>query len=229
GTSDPQDALPTTQPLKGDFRFLADDSTSCPRKAKALINFSSSVKDNVHYSLDCTNGHFSGVAQTAPKPSGGYVAPALVTFDITATTQANCVLKSVAPGKPKIHTLKGHHYQCINRAVDPASDDFTAVPKPKQKDRKDKAVEESKTKVKADARDTAAKLAVKMKADADTKAKLKVAAEAKRRRQSAERAAAEQAQQELAKKLKLLEANKTGTALPRGNSATAQTSVMRVR
>ena len=138
--SGPAGRLPTTQPLKGDFRFLADDSTSCPRKAKALINFSSSVKDNVHYSLDCTNGHFSGVAQTAPKPSGGYVAPALVTFDITATTQANCVLKSVAPGKPKIHTLKGHHYQCVNRAVDPASDDFTAVPKPKQKDRKDKAV-----------------------------------------------------------------------------------------
>ena len=58
------------------------------------------------------------------------------------TTQANCVLKSVAPGKPKIHTLKGHHYQCVNRAVDPASDDLTAAPKPKQKDRKDKAAEE---------------------------------------------------------------------------------------
>ena len=139
GSSDPHDGLPTTPQLKGDFSFLADNGTSCPRKAKALINFTSSVKDNVHYSLDCTNGHFSGVAQTAPKPSGGYVAPALVTFDITATTQANCVLKSVAPGKPKIHTLKGHHYQCVNRAVDPASDDLTAAPKPKQKDRKDKS------------------------------------------------------------------------------------------
>ena len=82
-SSDPHDGLPTLPQLKGDFRFLADNSTSCPRKVKALINFSSSVKDNVHYSLDCTNGHFSGVAQTAPKPGGGYVAPALVTFDIT--------------------------------------------------------------------------------------------------------------------------------------------------
>ena len=58
---------------------------------------------------------------------------------------------------------------------------------------------------------------------------MKVAAEAKRRREAAERAAAEQAQKELAKKLKLLKANKTGIALPRGNSATGQTSVMRFR
>ena len=77
-------ACPLQQQLKGDFSFLADNGTSCPRQVKALINFSSSVKDNVHYSLDCTNGHFSGVAPTAEKPGGGYVAPALVTFDITA-------------------------------------------------------------------------------------------------------------------------------------------------
>jgi hypothetical protein len=35
------------------------------RQGKALINFKTSKPDNVHYSLDCTNGHFSGVAQTA--------------------------------------------------------------------------------------------------------------------------------------------------------------------
>jgi hypothetical protein len=228
GSSDPHDGLPTLPQLKGDFSFLADNGTSCPRKAKALINFTSSVKDNVHYSLDCTNGHFSGVAQTAPKPGGGYVAPALVTFDVTTTTQANCVLKSVAPGKPKIHTLKGHHYQCVNRAVDPASDDLTAAPKPKQKDSKDKAADEFKTKVKVD-RDAAAKLAAKLTADADAKAKLKAAAEAERRRKAAEKAAAEQAQKDLAKKLKLLKANKTGPAAPRTGSVTGQTSVMRVR
>jgi hypothetical protein len=114
-SSDQHDGLPTPAQLKSDFSFLADNGTSCPRKAKALINFTSSVKDNVHYSLDCTNGHFSGVAQTAAKPGGGYVATALVSFDVTATTQANCVLKSVAPGKPKVNTLKGHHYQCVDR------------------------------------------------------------------------------------------------------------------
>jgi hypothetical protein len=68
-----------------------------------------------------------------------------VTFDIAQTTQANCVLKSVAPGKPKVHTLKGHHYQCVDRAVDPASGDLTDAPKPKQKDRKNKAAEDAKT------------------------------------------------------------------------------------
>jgi hypothetical protein len=199
GSSDPHDGLPNSPQLKGDFSFLADNGTSCPRKVKALINFTSSVKDNVHYSLDCTNGHFSGVAQTVPKPGGGYVAPALVTFDVTTTTQANCALKSVAPGAPKVHTLKGHHYQCVDRAVDPASGDLTDAPKPKQKDRKDRAAKDAKTKVKA--------------------------AEAERRSKAA-KAAAEQAQKELAKKLKLLKANKTTTAAPRAGSTN---SVMRLR
>jgi hypothetical protein len=220
GSSDPHDGLPNSPQLKGDFSFLADNGTSCPRKVKALINFTSSVKDNVHYSLDCTNGHFSGVAQTVPKPGGGYVAPALVTFDVTTTTQANCALKSVAPGAPKVHTLKGHHYQCVDRAVDPASGDLTDAPKPKQKDRKDRAAKDAKTKVKAE-RDAAAKL----KADEDAKAKLKEAAEAERRSKAA-KAAAEQAQKELAKKLKLLKANKTTTAAPRAGSTN---SVIRLR
>ena len=42
------------------------------RQGKALINFKTSKPDNVHYSLDCTNGHFSGVAQTALSPQGGF-------------------------------------------------------------------------------------------------------------------------------------------------------------
>ena len=87
GSSEPDDVLPPLQ-LKGDFSFPADQSTSCPREGKALIAFHTSVKNNVHYSLDCTNGHFSGVAQPVPKPGGGYVAPAVATFDITKTTHA---------------------------------------------------------------------------------------------------------------------------------------------
>jgi hypothetical protein len=34
--------------------------THFERQGKALINFKTSKPDNVHYSLDCTNGHFSG-------------------------------------------------------------------------------------------------------------------------------------------------------------------------
>lgn len=232
-SSDPHDGLPSSPQLKGDFSFLADNGTTCPRKVKALINFTSSIKDNVHYSLDCTNGHFSGVAQTVAKPGGGYVAPALVTFDITQTTQANCALKSVAPGKPKVHTLKGHHYQCVDRAVDPASGDLTDAPKPKGKGRKDQAAEDVKTKLKAD-RDAAAKLKAdsdakaKLKLERDAKAKLKAAAEAERRRKAAEKAAADKAKKDLAEKLKLLKSKKSGTS-PRATSANGQTSVMRLR
>jgi hypothetical protein len=224
GASDPHDGLPASPQLKGDFSFLADNGTACPRKGKALINFTTSVKDNVHYSLDCTNGHFSGVAQTAAKPTGGYVAPALVTFDIAQTTQANCVLKSVAPGKPKVHTLKGHHYQCVDRAVDPTSGDLTDAPKPKQKDRKNKTAEDAKTKLKADA-DAKAKL----KLERDALAKSKAAAEAERRKKAAEKAAAEKAKKELAEKLKRLKASNAGAVSPRGSSANGQSSVMRLR
>lgn len=104
---------PVLRTLTGDFSFVDNGGTRCPRQGKALINFVSNKPDNVHYSLDCTNGHFSGVAQTAPGPKGGFVAPALVSFDIASTTKANCVLKTVAPGKPKVHTLKGHMFQCV--------------------------------------------------------------------------------------------------------------------
>ncbi len=131
-SSNPDDnGAPAPLQLKGDFKFLADKGTSCPRKAKALINFTSSVKDNIHYSLDCTNGQFSGVAKTAPKPGGGYVAPALVTFDVTGTTQANCALKSVAPGKPKVHTLKGHLFQCVKTTAVTGSKNLQVEPRSK--------------------------------------------------------------------------------------------------
>ena len=128
-SNDPQDGLPPMQ-LKGDFNFTADDTTACPRKGKALIAFSTSVKNDVHYSLDCNNGHFSGVAQPVPKPGGGYVAPAVATFDITETTQVTCVLKSVAPGAPKVHTGKAHEYQCVKTTGVSGSDDLMPGTRP---------------------------------------------------------------------------------------------------
>jgi hypothetical protein len=119
GTSDftppgrPDDPPPPGQTLKGDFTFVDNGGTKCPRQGKALINFITGQPQNVHYSLDCTNGSFSGVAQTAKSPKGGYIAPALVSFEIKQTTQANCALTTVAPGKPQVHMLKGHLFQCI--------------------------------------------------------------------------------------------------------------------
>jgi hypothetical protein len=153
----------------------------------------------------------------------------LVSFDITATTQANCVLKSVAPGAPKVHTLKGHKYQCVDRAVDPASNDVTVKPKPRQKDTavptgvitkfgktkddgKDKSAEDAKKKAKAERE-------AKAKAEREAKAK----AEAERRRKAAEAA------NELAKKLKLLKAKKSGGASSKETSAVIQSGSVRVR
>lgn len=108
--------------LAGDFSFIDNTGTQCTREGKALLNFSMNMKANIHYSLDCTNGHFSGVAQAVPDNKGSFVAPALVKFDIDKTTQVNCALKSVSPGKTKIHKLKGHLFRCVKRNIDPQSD-----------------------------------------------------------------------------------------------------------
>jgi len=141
-TGDPHDGLPQPLKLKGDFSFAADQGTVCPRKEKALIAFATSVKDKVHYSLDCTNGHFSGVAQPVSKPGGGYVAPAVATFDITKTTQLSCVLKSVAPGAARVHVAKGHKYQCVKTTDLDGSNDLApdTRPNPQEPDRPGKLV-----------------------------------------------------------------------------------------
>jgi hypothetical protein len=126
----PEDPPPVGDTLTGDFSFVDTGGTICPRQGKALINFKTSKPDNVHYSLDCTNGHFSGVAPTAPSPQGGFIAPALVSFGINQTTHANCALKTVAPGKPKVHTLKGHTFQCVRTTGVDGSDDLAPDTRP---------------------------------------------------------------------------------------------------
>ena len=111
------DPLPPRPRVSGDFSFIDNTGTKCKRKGKALINFKTigpSPQGSVHWSLDCTNGkNFSGVAQAVKSASGGYVAPAYVTFNVKKTTQMTCALKSVAPGKARTHTVKGHKFLCI--------------------------------------------------------------------------------------------------------------------
>jgi hypothetical protein len=121
----PEDPPPVHPTLTGDFSFLDNGGTRCPRQGKALINLKTSKPDNVHWSLDCTNGHFSGMAQTAPSPQGGYVAPALASFAVNQTTHAKCALKTVAPGKAKVHRLKGHLFQCVGRTDVGGPEDLT--------------------------------------------------------------------------------------------------------
>jgi hypothetical protein len=142
GASGADDLVPDTRPeepppvgltLKGDFSFVDKGGTKCPRQGKALINFTTNKPGNIHYSLDCTNGSFSGVAQTVESPKGGYIAPALVTFGIDKTTKANCALKTVAPGKPKVHTVKGHLFQCVKPTGVSGSSDLAPETKPDPK------------------------------------------------------------------------------------------------
>ena len=124
------DEPPPSRTLAGDFSFIDNSGTRCPRQGKAVINFTTNQPQNVHYSLDCTHGSFSGVAQTAKSPKGGFIAPALVSFDIKQTTQANCALKTVAPGKPKTHMLKGHLFQCVATTGVPGAQDLTPDTRP---------------------------------------------------------------------------------------------------
>ena len=103
--------------LAGDFSFVDESGTQCPREGKALINFSLNMQANVHWSLDCTNGqHLSGVAQAVEGPNG-FVAPALASFGITKTSVYSCILKTVAPGAAKVHQWKSHTFRCVTPAV----------------------------------------------------------------------------------------------------------------
>jgi hypothetical protein len=117
------DPPPVGRTLAGDFSFVDNGGTRCPRQGKARINFTTNEPGNIHWSLDCTNGSFSGVAQ-AVKGGKGYVAPALATFGIEKTTQVNCALKTVAPGKAMVHKLKGHLFQCVRSTGVSGSDDL---------------------------------------------------------------------------------------------------------
>jgi hypothetical protein len=115
--------------VKGDFTFLDKGAPKCPREGRALVNFKTNMPGNIHYSLDCTNGHFSDVAQAVPDNKGGYVAPALVKFNVEKTTQATCALKSVAPIQ-KVHTFKGHQFQCVIPSGQSATNDVAREPSP---------------------------------------------------------------------------------------------------
>jgi len=172
--------------LAGDFSFIDESGTQCPREGKALINFSMNMQANVHWSLDCTNGkHPSGVAQAVEGPNG-FVAPATASFDITETSVYSCALKTVAPGAAKAHQWKSHTFRCVTPAVETGSDDVQVAPKP------DSDTADAIAKRKADADAAAEK---KRKADADAAAAKKRnadadAAAAKKRKADADAAAA---------------------------------------
>jgi hypothetical protein len=49
---------------------------------------------------------------------------------VNQTTNAKCALKTVAPGKPKVHRLKGHSFQCVRTTGVGGADDLTPDPRP---------------------------------------------------------------------------------------------------
>lgn len=117
--------------LTGDFSYVDVGSPECSRTGKALISFKSNRPDNIHYSLDCTNGqHLSGYVKPEQVPQGGFVAAAMQTFQIDKTTVYSCALKTVQPGPVKLHQWKGHTFQCVHRAVETGPNDVQVDPKP---------------------------------------------------------------------------------------------------
>jgi hypothetical protein len=123
--------LPDFPKLTGDFSFIDTGGPRCPR-GKALISFKNPNNSNIHYSLDCTGGSFSGVLQPVPHPQGGYVAGTLVDLGVKKTTQMNCALKTVSPTKA-LHALKGHLFQCVKPTDTGAASDFVPETRPDPK------------------------------------------------------------------------------------------------
>ncbi len=103
--------------LTGDFSFIDNDGKRCPRTVKALINFELNENKPVRYALDCQSGRYSGFARAIAK-DGKYVAPAAVNLELPNGTEGKarltCALKTNAPYKAKIHTVKGRTFNCVN-------------------------------------------------------------------------------------------------------------------
>lgn len=119
----PEDPPPLGQKLTGDFSFLDRGGTKCPR-GRAVLSFKNDAAANIHYSLDCTNGSFSGVVQPVAHPKGGFVALATVDLGVEKTSHVNCALKTVAP-EQKLLTAKGHLFSCVKPTGPTGSTDLT--------------------------------------------------------------------------------------------------------
>lgn len=117
--------------LSGDFSFVDQGAPQCPRTGRTFISFKSNMPDDVHYSLDCSNGkHFSG--QITPVRASGdeYVAAVTRSFDVEKTSTYSCALQSVLPGPVKLHKWKSHTFDCVQRSVETGPVDLRVAPKP---------------------------------------------------------------------------------------------------
>ena len=120
---DPVEPPPPARKLSGDFQFVdRANRKRCPRRVRAVINFEHGSNVGVRYALACTTGTYTGLAASR-KVNGRYVAPAVETFAIPKGTKGkshvNCALKSISPGKPRLHEAKGRTFACINPTADP--------------------------------------------------------------------------------------------------------------
>lgn len=120
---DPVEPPPPARKLVGDFQFVdRDNRKRCPRQVKAVINFEHGSNVGVRYALECTTGTYNGLAPSR-KVNGGYVAPAVESIRIPKGTNGkshvNCALKSISPGKRKLHIAKGRKFTCINPTTEP--------------------------------------------------------------------------------------------------------------
>jgi hypothetical protein len=128
-----QPVLPDLK-ITGDFSYVDVGAPKCSRTGKALISFTSNRSDNIHYSLDCTNGqHLSGYVEPVQVPQKGYVAAATQSFQIDDTTVYSCALKTVQPGPAKLHKWKSHTFKCVRSTGESGSGDLAPETRPEQK------------------------------------------------------------------------------------------------
>ncbi|MGI9325342.1 MAG: hypothetical protein ACR2PZ_09005 [Pseudomonadales bacterium] len=123
----PVDPLPprAEQQVVGDFAYIDPAAPSCSRTAKALISLKSNTDDDVNYELLCKHGyHPSGVVETAPHPSGGYIGVLAVPISVDKTFSTRCKLKTKEGKHWKTHTSKGHTFRCRTPIVGTGSDNL---------------------------------------------------------------------------------------------------------
>ena len=110
----------------------AGGNKSCPRKAQVSFEVTRDVPGEFDYRIGCSNGaSFTGTATAFDQGNGVFMASAAHEINVNRTRTIQCTLQETkANGTHVTVDTDSMDFTCANRAIDPASNDLTVLPRP---------------------------------------------------------------------------------------------------
>lgn len=117
--------------LGGTLDLRDANGPACPRHAEVAFSIRTNMAAPIAYSVDCTGGRsWTGTAPAHKTAPDTFIAVGVLPFAIKHNEQVSCALKSTLQSPPKIIALRGRHYECIKRSVEPAGGGLVSDPRP---------------------------------------------------------------------------------------------------